>query len=97
MIIVFDADLEKKGSVRSARAQFTQELRKRGAEVRWFVWPREILEEVKGVDDFLAAVGPARVLELIDDSVAPNYAESKFICDDTGCGLNLIPIPSLAS
>jgi hypothetical protein len=93
VIIAFDLDVKKNESVQIARATLTRELQKRGAEVRWFGWPKKIPEGVKGVDDFLAAVGPERVLELIESSIAQRpqrYAGAddgrsrKFICDDTG-------------
>jgi len=63
--IIFDADLESNESVRAARGMLTRELESRGAKVRWLVWPPQVPDGVKGIDDLLAIVGPERVLEMI--------------------------------
>jgi hypothetical protein len=72
VIIVFDADVETNDTVRAARFALTRELIRRGAVVRWFGWPPEIPEKVKGVDDLLAAWEPDKVRELLHSSKAPN-------------------------
>lgn len=70
--IIFDIDLETNESVQAARAMLTRELQSRGAIVRWFTWPTDLPEGIKGIDDLLAAVGPERVLDCIT-----NAAEQK--------------------
>ena len=75
--IIFDSDLQSNESVSAARRQLTKELQGRGATIRWFAWPSEIPTSVKGVDDYLARVGPAPVLELIANATeqqAPAWA-----------------------
>ncbi len=66
VLIVFDADLEENDSVRAARFLFTQELRSRAAQVSWFNWPADRPAGAKGIDDYLAVVGPEPVLQLIE-------------------------------
>jgi hypothetical protein len=68
VVIVFDADLETNDSVSAARALLTKELKSRGAKVKWFTWPQGLPTGVKGVDDYLAAVGPEPVLQLIENA-----------------------------
>jgi predicted P-loop ATPase len=63
--ILFDADGESNPKVHEARRRLTTELESRGAEVFWFVWPKNALPELKGIDDFLAARGPEEVLVLL--------------------------------
>jgi hypothetical protein len=58
-IIAFDADGETNPSVKAARWALTRELMERGAQVGMLEWPAA---EGKGIDDRLAAVGPAKVL-----------------------------------
>ena len=66
VLIVFDADLEENESVRIARFLLTKELRSRGAKVSWFNWPADRPAGAKGIDDYLAAVGPEPMLHLIE-------------------------------
>ena len=63
VIIAFDADAEKNHSVQAARSQLARELRIRGAEAASITWDIEL---GKGIDDLLATVGPAKVLEIIE-------------------------------
>jgi putative DNA primase/helicase len=70
VLILFDADLEEKDSVRIAREMFTRELRSRAAQVSWFRWPEDRPAEAKGIDDLLAAIGPEKVQPLIDAAFA---------------------------
>jgi len=63
--ITFDRDLEEKEGVQAARTMLTLELQKRGATVKWFTWPKDA-PHAKGVDDLLSAIGPHKVLELIE-------------------------------
>jgi uncharacterized protein (DUF927 family) len=65
VVILYDSDLEWKVDVRVARQRLTEELQRRGAEVAWFRWPKNLEAEVKGADDFLAARGPEEMIELI--------------------------------
>jgi len=66
VIILFDRNTRNNESVQAARAQLTAELRRRRANVFWFVWPGKTPDSVNGIDDLLAITGPARILELID-------------------------------
>ena len=75
VIIAFDADAEKNDSVQAAKTQLARELRIRGAEVACISWD---IAQGKGIDDLLATVGPAKVLEIIE--AADFDAES---ADDT--------------
>jgi predicted P-loop ATPase len=61
-IIAYDADADSKPQVRAARWKLTNVLIERGAVVGLLEWP---LEEGKGIDDWLATVGPEKVLEAI--------------------------------
>ena len=63
VIIAFDADAEKNEQVEIARNLFARELRMRGAEVAFVTWD---IAEGKGVDDFLAKVGPEKVIALLE-------------------------------
>ena len=69
VLIVFDADLEENDSVRAARFMFTKELRSRAAQVSWFNWPADRAPQAKGIDDLLNAIGPEKVLALIDEAL----------------------------
>ena len=71
VIILYDADLEEKRDVSVARMCFTRELRGRGANVKWFAWPKNLPAGIKGIDDYLAALGPEPALDLIDAAVDP--------------------------
>lgn len=73
--ILFDADMDQKRDVRIARTLLTRHLEGRGAEVKWFSWPENLPDGVKGIDDYLAARGPESALELIRTAVAPRKAE----------------------
>jgi len=59
VVIAFDADAVENSKVRAALSQLTCELVNCGALVGHLEWP---LEEGKGIDDRLAAVGSERVL-----------------------------------
>jgi predicted P-loop ATPase len=61
--IAFDADVKDNGKVRAARYQLSQELRSRGAEVGILEWDAA---QGKGVDDWLANVGPDAVLKALE-------------------------------
>jgi hypothetical protein len=63
VIIAFDADAERNEQVEIARNLFARELRMRGAEVAFVTWD---IAEGKGVDDFLAKVGPEKVIALLE-------------------------------
>jgi len=63
VIIAFDADLQKNPRVRAARWKLTTALLDRGASVANLEWP---IEEGKGIDDRLRAIGPERVLADIE-------------------------------
>jgi hypothetical protein len=76
VVIAFDADAESNDSVRAARDGLTGELRARGASVRWFRWPLDRPACAKGIDDLLSAIGPDRVLKLIDEAPMPSFLSS---------------------
>jgi hypothetical protein len=59
VILVFDADAHTKESVRIARAELAQHLRRRGAVVGFLEWE---LAHGKGIDDHPAALGPDAVV-----------------------------------
>jgi len=63
VIIAFDADANKNEQVEIARNCLALELRIRGAEVAFVTWD---IAQGKGIDDLLAAVGPDKVLELLN-------------------------------
>jgi hypothetical protein len=65
-IILFDADLESNQEVLRARAGLTECLWSLGARVKWFVWPKKLPAGVKGIDDYLYALGPESALKLIE-------------------------------
>jgi hypothetical protein len=65
--IVFDANVSCNDSVKWARMGISRELGKRAAKVDFVNLPPDC--GVNGVDDLLAAWGPARVLELFQNSV----------------------------
>jgi putative DNA primase/helicase len=69
VLIIFDADLAEKEQVQIARAMLTKELSARAARVSWFRWPEDRPAEAKGIDDLLAALGPQKVLPLIEESL----------------------------
>jgi hypothetical protein len=63
IVIAFDADADKNDSVEAAKAQLSRECRIRGAEVACIAWD---IAQGNGIDDLLAAVGPEKVLEIIE-------------------------------
>jgi hypothetical protein len=65
--IVFDANVRTNDSVKWARKGIARELATRGAQVKFVNLPEDC--GVNGVDDLLAAWGPARVLDLFQRSV----------------------------
>src|SRR5262249_19684401 len=62
VLILFDVNVREKERVQLARKFLTKELESRGAIVSWFEWPEEIPEGINGIDDYLARVGPDKVL-----------------------------------
>jgi len=69
--VLFDADVETNSSVMWARTGIARELASRKASVKFINIPKD--SGVKGIDDLLAAWGPARVLELFENP-APGAA-----------------------
>jgi putative DNA primase/helicase len=91
VVIVFDADLEGNESVQTARFLLTRELRSRAALVSWFKWPADRPHAAKGIDDLLAVLGPAPVLQLINDAPAAGPPDLlKFHCADAGNAERLV-------
>lgn len=80
--IVFDTNVQSIDSVKWARMGISRELGKRSAKVDFVNLPPDC--GVNGVDDLLAAWGPARVLELFQNSVA-------------GARLHVVPPPQFES
>jgi hypothetical protein len=80
--IVFDANVQSIDSVKWARIGISRELGKRGAKVDFINLPPDC--GVNGIDDLLAAWGPARVLELFQNSVP-------------GARLHVVPPPQFES
>jgi hypothetical protein len=80
--IVFDANVQSIDSVKWARMGISRELGKRDAKVDFVNLPPDC--GVNGVDDLLAAWGPARVLELFQNSVP-------------GSRLHVVPPPQFES
>jgi hypothetical protein len=68
VFIIFDANVHTNESVNRARKGISRELSTRGAQVDFVTLPDDC--GVNGVDDLLAAWGPARVLELFDASTS---------------------------
>ena len=66
--VVFDANVHTNDSVKWARGTFAREVATRRAAVSVVNLPADC--GMNGVDDLLAAWGPARVLELLDQSVS---------------------------
>jgi hypothetical protein len=62
VIIAFDADTEHNPQVCAARRSLTAVLIERGAVVGLLEWP---IEEGKGIDDWIARVGPDPVMAVI--------------------------------
>jgi hypothetical protein len=67
VFIIFDTNVHTNDSVKWARRGICRELATRGAEVQLLNLPEDC--GVNGIDDLLAAWGPARVLELFVTSV----------------------------
>lgn len=65
VVIAFDADVSNNLMVVAARRDLTRELEERGAQIAWFRWPDDVSGDLKGIDDFLAARGPAQALKLL--------------------------------
>lgn len=64
VLILFDSNVHTNDSVKRARKGIARELATRNAEVKFVNLPEDC--GVNGVDDLLAAWGPARVLELFE-------------------------------
>jgi putative DNA primase/helicase len=95
VLILFDSDLPEKEQVQIARAMLTKELRSRAAKVSWFRWPEDRPAEAKGIDDLLAAIGPERVLPLIEESLkrpAGTPSLLSQLCNDAGNAERLIAL-----
>jgi P4 family phage/plasmid primase-like protien len=89
VLILFDADLVENESVQAARRALTKVLRSRAAQVTGFQWPEDRPREAKGIDDLLAAIGPEKVLQLIDAALAAPVCPADLIAfhfADTGNG-----------
>ncbi len=69
-LFFFDADVEGNPKVRQARHGLTDELKSRGAKVKWVFWPKKLPASVKGIDDYLAALGPEAALEMLGNARA---------------------------
>ena len=68
VFVVFDTNVHTNDSVKWARKGIARELATRGAGVQFVNLPEDC--GVNGIDDLLAAWGPARVLELFETSVS---------------------------
>ena len=68
VFVVFDSNVQRNDSVNWARKGIARELATRHAEVAFVNLPEDC--GVNGVDDLLAAWGPARVLELFEQAVS---------------------------
>jgi hypothetical protein len=66
--IIFDSNVHTADSVKWARMGICRELASRGAYVDFVNLPADC--DVNGIDDLLAAWGPARVLDLFEGSVS---------------------------
>ena len=64
VIIAYDADLHRKPAVKGARRRLAGEMRAAGAIVSFLEWEER---DGKGIDDWLATVGPEAVLVAIGD------------------------------
>jgi predicted P-loop ATPase len=60
VVIAFDSDAASNDLVSFARRELAQHLRRRGAQLGFYEWS---LSEGKGIDDYLASVGPEVVLQ----------------------------------
>jgi hypothetical protein len=77
VVIVFDQNVRSNPHVQAARWELTRELRRRGARVSWFHWPRGVPEGVNGIDDAIGALGRDRVLELLTSDGAVREAPER--------------------
>ena len=68
VFIIFDSNVYTNESVKHARKGIARELATRRADVEFVNLPKDC--GVNGIDDLLAAWGPARVLELFKESVS---------------------------
>lgn len=75
--IVFDTNVRSNPQVQAARWELTRELRRRGARVSWFHWPRGVPESINGIDDLTGAWGRDRVLELLTSDGAVREAPER--------------------
>jgi len=66
--IIFDANASTNPKVQQARKQFRQQLEKQGAQVLVFDLPP--LDDVNGVDDYIAAAGDQAFLDLLNGKSA---------------------------
>ena len=82
VLIIFDANVHTNEDVKWARSGLCRELTTRGAIVKLVNLPED--DQVNGVDDLLAAKGPAEVLKLFD-AAAP------------GARLHIVPSPQFQS
>jgi predicted P-loop ATPase len=83
IVIAFDADLASKDKVRAARHVLSIELRGLGGHVGYLVWDPK---DGKGPDDWVANVGPEKVLDAIAEVRfnAVTDWQAKLLCTDTG-------------
>lgn len=77
VIILFDSDAAKNADVVRARKALSFELEDRGAAVAWYLWPKDVPDTQKGIDDFLAANGPERVLRILSRAKTRRNRRSK--------------------
>lgn len=63
--ICFDTDVETNLDVSASRRRLTRELEERGGEAAWLKWPKSLPQQVKGIDDYLAACGPDQAIKLL--------------------------------
>ena len=83
-IIAYDADVESNKKVRTARWLLSNALIERAAAVGLLEWP---IEEGKGIDDWLATVGPEKVLAAIGNVTFGDW-RTRLLRNDNG---KLIP------
>jgi predicted P-loop ATPase len=79
-IIAYDADAESNPKVRAARWRLSTALVERGVAVGLLEWP---IEEGKGIDDWLATVGPEKVLAAIGNVTFGDW-RSRLLRNDSG-------------
>jgi hypothetical protein len=81
VVILFDTNVRNNPQVQAARWELTRELRRRGARVFWFDWPRETPEAVNGIDDLIGLWGRERVLELLESGAVREAPQSFTDCE----------------